>query len=68
MAGTDRRDILVGVMVLSLHLSYSHVHTHAHTCTHTSLFLLARKADSEDLVGFVSFRFDLDDGIEVLYW
>lgn len=36
-------------------------------CTAYS-FLLVRQTDSKDLVGFVNFRFDLDDGIEVLYW
>jgi hypothetical protein len=34
----------------------------------TSCFLLARDAVSGSLVGFVSFRFDLDEGVEVLYW
>jgi GNAT superfamily N-acetyltransferase len=33
----------------------------------TSCFLLARDAVSGSLVGFVSFRFDLDEGVEVLY-
>lgn len=35
---------------------------------HALSFLLVRRIDSDELVGFVNFRFDLDDGIEVLYW
>ena len=41
-----------------------------HTCTHTYThsFLLAREMVSKKPVGFVNFRFDLDDNVEVVYW
>ena len=48
--------------------SLSHTHTHTLPLIHTYSFLLARDASSGELIGFVSFRFDVDEGIEVLYW
>ena len=31
-------------------------------------YLIAKEVSSERPLGFVSFRFDLDDDIEVIYW
>jgi hypothetical protein len=34
----------------------------------SSRYLLARDSNAQKLLGFISFRFDLDQDIEVLYW
>ena len=31
-------------------------------------FIIARSRESGNPCGFVNFRFDLDDGVEVAYW
>ena len=31
-------------------------------------FLLAKEKDTKKSLGFINFRFDLDEGVEVAYW